>query len=202
MEQVSKKRLEIRSFCREGFLHFAHSYTCPRRCLNKRGINLINHRRQETYSNVFSPLTLVPRASRSGHTKLLAPSPITSRGHTHTHHLRQQATRVKRRVCSCNGTQSAPDKHPASDKGHARGLVPALAPAARIPVPPVLAAECDILRLCDGSGPFGAVSDVDTLDELFIPVDVAYCVVCAWQSHLRMVPRFALGVDADRWRCR
>jgi hypothetical protein len=43
MEQVSKKRLEIRSFCREGFLHFAHSYTCPRRCLNKRGINLINH---------------------------------------------------------------------------------------------------------------------------------------------------------------
>jgi hypothetical protein len=43
MEQVSKKRLEIRSFCREGFLHFTHSYTCPRRCLNKRGINLINH---------------------------------------------------------------------------------------------------------------------------------------------------------------
>jgi hypothetical protein len=39
-----QKRVWSLDLLERSCLHFAHCYTCPRRCLNKREINLINHR--------------------------------------------------------------------------------------------------------------------------------------------------------------
>ena len=87
-----------------------------------------------------------------------------------------------------DGNQRATNQHPAGDQDDRGRLLRPLPPVRRIPIPRIHHADRAILRCHYGTTVGSALSHVNTLHELFIPLDVSHNVLRARKSHFCMSP--------------
>ena len=95
----------------------------------------------------------------------------------------------RRRACpSHNGNQHATNQHPASDQGNLGRFLRPLSSMRRVPIPRIHHVDRAVLWCYCGTTVRGALSHVNTLHELFIPLDVYHSILRPWKSPFRMFP--------------
>ena len=95
----------------------------------------------------------------------------------------------RRRACpSHNGNQHATNQHPASDQDDFGRFLRPLSSMRRVPIPRIHHVDRAVLWCYCGTTVRGALSHVNTLHELFIPLDVYHSILRPWKSPFRMFP--------------